>query len=98
MNRALIHLIEQALSTVRHYAGFGFWPASSLEPQLMWCLRRANGEMMPSPPSPLDMASVVEREFADYGTYSLLAHQLRTIESSMERLEMESQEYFALSA
>jgi len=98
MNHLLIANIERALETVRYYAQQGFWPAPSLVQQLEWCQRRVCGEMLEPPLFPLCMASLLHQQHADRGEYSLLIHELREIEQSMEELEMRSFEYTALCA
>lgn len=98
MNEYLVPAIESALRTVRHFADAGFQPACTVEDQLLWCWRRATGEILESPPVPLTMSYLVEQEYETFGAYPLLAHLLGNIEMQMEQFDLEAQEYAALSA
>lgn len=98
MNEYLISSIEAAQRTVERFAKAGFEPARTIERQLTWCWSRATGFIQEPPPAPLCMSYLMEHEFAKYGAYPLLAHQLRNIELQMSKIEMDADEYAALAA
>lgn len=98
MNEYLLSSIEAAQRTIERFAASGFAPAKTIERQLNWCWGRAAGFIQEPPPAPLCMSYLMEHEFAKYGTYPLLAHQLRAIESQLDSLGMDADEYTALSA
>ena len=98
MNEYLLSSIEAAQRTIERFAASGFGPAKTIKRQLNWCWSRAAGFTQEAPPAPLCMSYIMENEFSKYGTYPLLAHQLRAIEAQMDGLEMDAEEYTALSA
>jgi hypothetical protein len=98
MNEYLIASIESAQRTIERFAASGFEPAKAIERQLNWCWARATGFIQDPPPAPLCMSYLMEHDFAKYGTYPLLAHQLRAIESQMEETGMGGEQYTALAA
>jgi len=98
MNEYLISSIEAAQRTIERFAASGFQPAKMIERQLNWCWSRASGFIKGPPPAPLCMSELVAHEFSKYGTYPLLAHQLRAIESQMQGAGLSGEEYAALAA
>lgn len=98
MNEYLISSIEAAQRTIERFAASGFEPAKTIERQLNWCWGRATGFIKEAPPAPLCMSYLMESQFAKYGAYPLLAHQLRAIESQMEEAGMGGEKYAALAA
>jgi hypothetical protein len=98
MNEYLISSIESAQRTIERFAASGFEPAKTIERQLNWCWARATGFIQEPPPAPLCMSYLMEHDFAKYGTYPLLAHQLRAIEAQMEDAGMGGERYEALAA
>jgi hypothetical protein len=98
MNEYLISSIESAQRTIERFAASGFEPAKTIERQLSWCWGRVAGFIKDPPPAPLCMSYLMEHEFAKYGAYPLLAHQLRAIESQMEESGLGAEEYTALAA
>ncbi len=101
MNAYLIVSIETAQRTIQRFADAGFEPALAIERQLAWCWKRASGEIEGSPPAPLCMSFIMEREFEKYGAYPMLAHHLRAIEAMFELLELREEDaarHAALSA
>ena len=98
MNEYLISSIESAQRTIERFAASGFEPAKTIERQLNWCWGRVAGFIKEPPPAPLCMIYLMEHEFAKYGAYPLLAHQLRAIESQMEDSGLGAEEYTALAA
>ncbi|MFZ4763658.1 MAG: hypothetical protein ACOYMN_01790 [Roseimicrobium sp.] len=95
MNQHLIASIEAAQRTVERFAKCGFGPAEAIERQLTWCWSRVAGFIQDPPPAPLRMSALAENEFAKYGAYPLLAHQLRTIELQITKLDAEPDAAFA---
>jgi hypothetical protein len=98
MNEYLISSIESAQRTIERFAASGFEPAKTIERQLNWCWGRVAGFIKEPPPAPLCMSYLMEHEFAKYGAYPLLAHQLHAIESQMEECGLGAEEYSALAA
>jgi hypothetical protein len=98
MNEYLISSIESAQRTIERFAASGFEPAKAIERQLNWCWARATGFIQEPPPAPLCMSYLMENGFTRYGTYPLLAHQLRAIESQMDEAGLSGEEYEALAA
>lgn len=98
MNEYLLSSIEAAQRTIERFAASGFEPAKTIERQLNWCWSRAAGFIQEPPPAALCMSFLMERAFAKYGAYPLLAHQLRTIESQMDSLDMDLEDYASLAA
>lgn len=101
MNEYLIASIEIAQRTIQRFSEAGFEPAQNIERQLMWCWKKAAGEVEGPPPAELCMSFIMEQEFQKYGAYPMLAHHLRAIEAMVQLLEMSEDDverYAALSA
>lgn len=95
MNATLTADIECALRTLRHYEDRGFKTHPLLEQHLQWCLHHASGSSQGLPPAPLGLLPLMDELFP---APALLAPLIRSIQTRMEKLEMDALEYAALCA